>query len=370
MASLKKVKTGVIGCGNISNAYFDGMKKFEILDVAACSDLDLDRAKASAAKFGIARACSVAELLADPAIELVVNLTVPKAHAPVNLDVINAGKSVHVEKPWALDRAQGKQVLDAAAAKKVLCGAAPDTFFGDGIQTGRKLLDDGCIGRPVAATIFMVCPGHESWHPSPEFYYEVGGGPLFDMGPYYLTALVNLLGPVKSVSASARITHPTRTITSAPKYGKVVTVETPTHIAATLDFASGVVGTMIMSFDIPAHRLPLVEIYGDNGTLSVPDPNGFGGPVLLKTRAMNDFVAMRATHGNGNFSRGVGPADMAYAIRTGRPHRASGALAYHVLDIMQSTLESSEQGRRIDLTSSCARPAPVPMTLPAGQLDE
>ena len=370
-AGLKKVKVGVIGCGNISGAYFSGMKRFGILDVVACADLELERAQAQAANFEIPRACPVKDLLADDAIELVVNLTVPKAHAPVNLDILAAGKSLHVEKPWATNRQEGAKVVSAAKAKKLLLGAAPDTFMGGGIQTARKLLDDGRIGQPVAATAFLMLAGHETWHPSPEFYYEPGGGPLFDMGPYYLHALINLLGPVKAVTAMARASFPTRLITSQPKYGKVVKVETPTHITASLEFASGVLATIIMSFDVKATRnFICLEVFGAEGSIQVPDPNTFGGPVrLYRSSEFTDWTDMALTHGNTENTRGIGPADMAYALRTGRPHRASGELGYHTLDIMQSILEAAKEGKRKSVASTCARPAALPIGLSPGTLD-
>jgi len=215
----------------------------------------------------------------------------------------------------------------------------------------------------------MTCHGHESWHPSPEFYYEVGGGPMFDMGPYYLTALVNLIGPVRQVSGMARITFPERLITSQPKYGKVVKVETPTHIAGTMEFANGAIGTVVMSFDVWAAQLPRIEIYGTEGTLSVPDPNTFGGPVRLYRPGNRDWMEIPLTHGYTENSRGLGVADMAAAIQTGRPHRASGDLAYHVLDVMQAFLDAAEAGRTVSIESTCERPRPLPLGLRHGQID-
>ncbi len=227
----KKIKIGVIGCGNISSIYFEQAKTFDILEVAACADLVMERAHERAAKYGIPRACSVDELLADPEIQIVVNLTTPGSHAGVALASLRAGKSVYNEKPLTINREDAQQILKLADEKGLRVGAAPDTFMGAGLQTCRKLIDEGAIGEPVAATAFMVCHGHESWHPDPEFYYQVGGGPMFDMGPYYLTALVSLIGPVKSVAGITRITFPERTITSKPKYGKKIEVEVPTHVA-------------------------------------------------------------------------------------------------------------------------------------------
>lgn len=364
-----KVNVGIIGVGNISPAYIKGIRAFEILELVALADLDMERAKARAAEFNVPKVYTVDELLADPDIQIVVNLTVPQAHAAVNLQIINAGKSAHAEKPFALKREEGLQVLAAAKEKGVLVGCAPDTFFGGGIQTARKVLDDGWIGTPVAATAFMVGHGPESWHPNPFFYYQKGGGPLFDMGPYYITALVNLLGPVRRVTASARASFSERIATSQLHYGKHIPVEVPTHVAGVLDFASGVVGTMIMSFDVWAHTLPIIEIYGSEGTMRVPDPNTFGGPVMVRRFDSNEWKEVPLTHGYTENFRGIGVADMAYALTYGRPHRASGSLAHHVLDIMQSLHEASEKGAHMLIESTVDRPAPLPLNLQKGQLD-
>jgi predicted dehydrogenase len=365
----RKVKVGVIGCGNISPIYFKAGKRFEILDIAACADLVMDRAKSRAAEFGVPKACTVKELLADPEIEIVLNLTIPRAHAEVGLAALNAGKNVYNEKPLAVRREDGQRMLEIAKAKGLLVGGAPDTFLGAGIQTCRKLIDDGWIGEPVAATAFMVCHGHESWHPDPEFYYKVGGGPMFDMGPYYLTALVNLIGAVRCVSGSTRITFAERTITSQPKYGTKIEVEVPTHVAGLLDFANGAIGTIITSFDVWAGELPRIEIYGSAGSLSVPDPNTFGGPVRIRRAGSTEWSEVPLAFGYADNSRGLGVADMASALQAGRSHRASGALTYHVLDIMHAVHDSSRDGRRVELTSACERPAPLPLGLLEGQVD-
>jgi len=366
---MKRTKIGVIGCGNISGAYFKAGLTFKNLELAACADLDPARAKAKAQEFDIPKACTVKELLADPEIDIVVNLTVPKAHAEVALAALDAGKHVYGEKPLAVNRKDGQKILAAAKAKKLRVGSAPDTFFGGGLQTCRKLIDDGWIGTPVAASAFMVCAGHESWHPQPEFYYDVGGGPMLDMGPYYLTALVNLLGPIKRVSGSARTTHSERRITSQPQYGKIMKVKALTHYATVLDFAQGAIGSMIMSFDCRGAQLPRIEIYGTEGTLSVPDPNTFGGPVLIGGKGA-DWLEVPMTHGYTENSRSIGVADMANAIRSGRPHRASGELAFHVLDAMEAAAESSAEGKAVNLASTCKRPAALPLGLLPGLLDD
>jgi predicted dehydrogenase len=366
---MKTTKVGIIGCGNISGIYFEAGKTFEILEVVAAADLIRERAEAKAAEFG-AKAMSVEELLADPKIEIVMNLTIPNAHASVAMAALAAGKCVHNEKPLAITRDDGKKMLETAKSKKLRVGCAPDTFMGGGIQTCRKLIDDGWIGEPVGATAFMLCHGHEGWHPDPEFYYKAGGGPMFDMGPYYLTALVNLIGPVKRVTGSARITFPERLVTSAPKYGTVIKVDVPTHVAGIMDFANGAVGTIITTFDVWAAELPRIEIYGTEGSLSVPDPNSFGGPVRIRRAGAGEWSEVPLTHGYAQNSRGIGVADMAYALRSGRPHRASGELAYHVLDIMHAFHDASREGRHIELQSTCPQPAALPLGLRHGTLDE
>jgi predicted dehydrogenase len=364
----ERVRIGIIGCGTISPAYFQGCRAFDILDVVACADLNMDRARARSEEFGISATLPVEELLADPAIQMVVNLTTPQAHTEVNLAAIAAGKHVYCEKPLAITRADGQKTLAAAESKGVRVGCAPDTFLGGGIQTCRKLIDDGRIGEPVAATAFMTCHGHESWHPDPAFYYQQGGGPMLDMGPYYLTALVNLIGPIWRVTGSTRITFPERLITSQPRYGTRIKVETATHVAGVMDFANGAVGTIITSFDIWAANLPRIEVYGSEGSLSVPDPNRFDGSVLLRRADASDWSQIPLTY-SPDVGRGIGVADMAFALVHGRPHRASGELAYHVLDVMHAFEDASHTDRHINIESSCAQPAALPLGLTPGKLD-
>jgi predicted dehydrogenase len=367
---MKKIKVGVIGCGNISGIYFKNSKLLESIDIVACSDLYIERAKAKAEEFGIPKACTVEELLSDPDIQIVLNLTIPKAHVQVSLAALEAGKNVYCEKPLAITKEDGLKVLESAKAKGLLVGCAPDTFLGGGIQTCRKLIDDGWIGEPIGATAFMMNHGHESWHPDPEFYYKVGGGPMLDMGPYYLTALINLIGPISRITGSARITFPERIITSTPKYGTKITVDIPTYIAGVMDFENGAVGTIITSFDVWYTNLPRIEIYGTEGSLSVPDPNTFGGPVYVRRKGASQWSEVPLTHGFSENSRGIGLADMAYALISGRPHRANGDMAYHVLDIMNGFFEASKSGKHYNVTSTCQRPSSLPMGLPANALDE
>lgn len=365
-----KVKVGIIGTGTISGIYFKAGKTFDILDIVACADLDIGRAKAKAEEHNIAKAYTPQELLADPDIDIVINLTIPKAHAEVCLDALEAGKHVYVEKPLAVTREDGMRIKQLAKQKGLLVGGAPDTFLGGGIQTCRKLIDDGWIGEPIAATAFMMNHGHERWHPDPDFYYQIGGGPLFDMGPYYLTALINLIGPIRRVTGAARVTFPERTITSEPRHGQKIQVETPTHIAGLLDFENGAIGTIITSFDVWGSQLPRIEIYGSEGSLVVPDPNTFGGPVLVRRQGAADWSEVPLTHGFTENSRGLGVADMAHALLSSRPHRANGDLTYHVLDVMHAILDSSTAGQHVQVESTCAKPAALPLGLPANALDQ
>jgi predicted dehydrogenase len=367
---MEKVKVGIIGCGNICGIYFKNLKTYPFLDVAACADLVVEKAKARAQEFGVAKVCTPAELLANPEIQVVVNLTIPRAHYSVALAALQAGKSVYNEKPLTIKREEAKKLVELAKKKKLRVGCAPDTFMGAGIQTCRKLIEDGVIGKPVAATAFMTCHGHESWHPDPEFYYKAGGGPMFDMGPYYLTAMVALMGPVKRVTGSARVSFPTRTISSQPKNGTKIKVDVPTHVAGVLDFAQGAVGTILTSFDVWRAELPRIEVYGSEGTLSVPDPNGFGGPVRLYKPGAQDWSEVALTHGYPENGRGMGVADMVKGQLNKRPHRASGELAFHVLDIMHAIHDASKAGRHVMLKTTCKQPKPLPTGLNVGQMDE
>jgi predicted dehydrogenase len=359
---------GLIGCGNISGIYLQNIQRLPGLRLVGCADLEMARTEAKATEYGV-KACSVEQLLADPAVEIVLNLTIPKAHAQVATQALQAGKHVYGEKPLSVTGDTAASLMKLAEDKNLRIGCAPDTFLGGGLQTCRKLIDDGWIGAPVAATAFMLCHGHESWHPDPAFYYERGGGPMLDMGPYYLTALTSLLGPVRRVTGSTRTTFPTRTITSQPRFGTAIEVEVPTHWAAVLDFANGVIGTLVTSFDVWAANVPLIEIYGTTGSLAVPDPNGFEGPVRVRRAGSQQWVEMPLSHGNTENSRGLGLADMAQAIRSGRSHRASGELAFHVLDIMEAVDSASREGRHIELASTCDRPDPLPMSRMPGMVD-
>ena len=365
---MKPVGIGVIGCGNISSAYLTAARKFPILNLVALADANPAAAEARAAEFGLP-ARPVDALLADPAVEIVLNLTVPKAHVDVGLKAIAAGKHVHSEKPLGVTVAEARRLVEAAAAKGLRLGSAPDTFLGGAHQTARRAIDEGLIGRPIGGAAFFMCPGHERWHPNPGFYYLAGGGPMLDMGPYYVTDLVNLLGPVASVSGVATRTRSERIVTSEPLAGTRVPVEVATHVTGTLMFVSGEAVSMTMSFDVSRHRHGPIELYGEMGSLIVPDPNHFGGKVEFAT-ASEDWLEIptQGPYADGNY-RIVGLADMAQAIRSGRPHRASGELAFHVLEVMEAFQTSSDAGKSVAITSRPQRPAPLPSSLRVGELD-
>lgn len=364
----QKLRVGIIGCGKISDAYFEGCRAFDVLEIVACSDLNLETARAKAQQHTIEKAVPVDELLADPAVDIVVNLTIPQAHVEVNLRAIEAGKHVFCEKPFALNFADGERVLAAAKNQKVLIGCAPDTFLGTAMQTCRKIIDEGGIGEPIGATAFTASHGPEGWHPNPEFFYKPGGGPMFDMGPYYLTALINLLGPIRRVCGSTRISFPRRIIGSQPFAGKMIEVATPTHLTGVADFVSGAVGTVIMSFDVWKTNLPPIEIFGSEATLSVPDPNMTTGTVTI-LRLGEEPEDVPLTHAAGNPFRGIGVADLASAILNGRRPRTDGQMANHVVEVMQSFEASSQTGRHIEIQSRCERPEPLAAGLPIGKVE-
>lgn len=366
----------MIGTGAISGAYLGMAEKFPIIEIVVCADLDLDRAKAVAKKHEIPKVCSVDELLADPSIEIVLNLTVPKAHVPVSLRAIESGKHVYCEKPLGVTRAEAMKLVEAANRKNLRVGCAPDTFLGAGIQTARKRIDDGAIGRPVAFTAFMMGRGHEHWHPSPEFYYQTGGGPMLDMGPYYITALLQLLGPIRRVCGFTSKSRDVRTILSQPKFGQMMNVETSDHYAGSIEFENGCVGTIIQSFAMRAAeydgRNP-ITIYGTEGTIKVPDPNGFDGPVFLcrfndAPGAKDEFIKQPHAFVKG-YQRSVGLADMASAIRVGRAHRCSLEQAFTALDVMEAFADSSSTGRAIDIKLGYQRSPAMNPKLEFGKLD-
>lgn len=388
---MRKVKVGIIGCGVISDTYISNIKSmFHWLDITACAALHLESAKKTADKYDIPKACSTEELLADPDIEIIINLTIPAVHTEINRQILNAGKHLYCEKPFALNLQDAKETLELAKSKGLMVGAAPETFLGAGLQTCRKVIDEGWIGTPISATANMISHGTETWHASPEFYYKDGAGPMLDMGPYYLTALVSLLGPISRTSCFSSIGNKTRTIYSEPLRGKVIDVDVPTTYNGIIEFASGVNANINMTFDVWMSSLPKLELYGTEGTLLIPDPNLFGGKIKVfrKERVLD---SLHLFGGNGQpystdyndlqeipqvfqepmeYIRGLGVLDMAYALVYGRKHRTNEELIYHVTEAMLSFDESVKTGEVYSLKSTCERPEPMPRGVEFGELDK
>jgi predicted dehydrogenase len=353
------VGVGVLGAGVISDTYLENLSRFPDLRVVMVADLDTARAAAQAAKHGVPRAGTSAELLADQDVEVVVNLTVPAAHVEVGLAALDAGKHVWAEKPLALDRESGRKLLDRAREKGLRVASAPDTVLGAALQTARRAVDAGRIGEPRTALALCQSPGPESWHPSPEFLFQTGGGPLLDMGPYYLTELVQLLGPVRRVTGAGGRSRDVRVIGSGPRAGTEFAVTVPTTVTALVDFERGGSAQLVMSFDSALPRT-LLEVTGTLGAMVVPDPNRFDGSTVLHVLGSTDLVEL-AAEGHGA-SRGTGALELARAIRAGVPERASGEVAYHVLDAMLSIEESITRGEPVAVQSTVE----VPPALPAG----
>ncbi|MBQ4086930.1 MAG: Gfo/Idh/MocA family oxidoreductase [Clostridia bacterium] len=354
----------IVGCGNISEIYLKNLTEtFQNVCVYAVCDLDEAKVQEKSEKYG-AKIMTLEEILKDDAVDIVLNITTPAYHFAICKQGIEVKKSVYVEKPLSLTVAEGKELVELAEKNGVLLGCAPDTFMGAGIHTARKIIDDGLIGDMIGATAFMVCPGHESWHPAPEFYYQTGGGPLFDMGPYYITALINLLGAVKFVYGMANCVRKQRMITSQPQKGKMMDVEVATHVNGLLQFENGAVGNLMMSFDVYGSQLPRIEVYGTKGSVIVPDPNTFGGDVLLKQSFDKEFHTVPLINRYSANSRGLGVSDMAYCMENdSKENCASGTLALHVLEIMENILKSSKVKKELELTTTCVRPGISPIVL-------
>lgn len=387
---MKTIKVGLVGCGNICDIYLQNIKKFQVMEIAAVADAIAERAETKAGEYGIEKVCTVDEIMADKEIEVILNLTNPGSHYEISMAALNAGKHVYSEKSLAVTCEEAKEILALAKEKGLKVGCAPDTFMGGRLQTCRKLIEDGWIGKPVAATAFMTCHGHEIWHPSPQFFYKAGAGPMFDMGPYYITALIALLGPAKRVSGAVQKTFEQRLITSQPCCGERIDVEVPTHISGTIEFEIGAVATVITSFDIWDSHLPRIEIYGTEGTLSINDddplagPNLFEGEILLRRKDESDWNGfpadlprqgatswkkIPAAYGYNTNSRSLGLADMCYALQTGRKHRANGDMAYHALEIMHGIHEAARDGQYHVMESTCEKPDFMPVNLPDYILD-
>lgn len=348
-----KVGIGFVGCGAISGIYLQNITNlFKEIEIVGVCDLIRERAENAVKNYNIPKLYKdMYELFADPDVDIVLNITRPYEHYEVTKAALNAGKHVYSEKPLAASLAEGKELVALALEKGLMLGGAPDTYLGAGIQTCRKLIEEGKIGEPIGCAGFMICRGHETWHPDPEFYYKYGGGPMMDMGPYYLTAMINLIGSVESVSAMTKKTFAQRTITSQPHYGEIIDVDVNTYIAGNIRFESGAIGTLFTTFDVYKSENKWIEVYGSEGTLCVPDPNTFGGPVRLYRPGDDGFKDMPLEFDYADNSRALGLADMAKALQTGRDFRASYKQTYHVLEIMESFNKSGDERREIPIES-------------------
>jgi predicted dehydrogenase len=368
MAARQRLGVGIIGAGNISSQYLKAMRQFPVLDIRGIADMRPEVATKKAAEFGVA-AKSVDDLLADKTVDIVVNLTIPRAHVAVGLKAVAAGKHIYGEKPLGVTLAEGKKLVAAAKKAGVRVGSAPDTFLGGGHQQARAVIDSGKLGTIIGGTAFFACPGHEYWHPDPAFYYDIGGGPVLDMGPYYITDLVNLLGPVKAVQAMSSMPLKSRPIRSEPKKGQMMPVKVFTHVTGTLQFVSGAMIQVTLSFDVPKHSHLPYEIFGSEGSMLVPDPNWFGGEVkIARPRAETwDDIPVTIPYADANY-RSLGVADMAYGILNDRPHRASGELALHVLEVMEAFEVASKSGEIVKIKSKAERPAPMTQSIKRGKI--
>ena len=367
---MNKANVGIIGCGNISSIYMENINNlFVNVNLYAICDLMEERTKEAAEKFNVKHILSYDEMINSKEVQIILNLTTPKNHYKICKDALLAGKHVYVEKPLSLNLEEGKELVALAKSKNLLLGGAPDTFLGAGIQTCIKAIEDGLIGEVISANAYMMCHGHESWHPDPEFYYQSGGGPMFDMGPYYLTALVAMIGPVSEVVGMNQISFPERIITSKKKFGNAIQVEVPTHVTGLLKFKNGAIGNIITSFDTWGSMLPRIEVHGTRGSLIVPDPNCFDGEVLLKQYFSSQFEKLPLTSIYSMNSRGAGISDMANCILQGKKdNRANGELACHVLNIMVAIHESQEKKEFIPLETTCEKPRLLDSDLLKGRI--
>lgn len=356
------VNVGIIGCGNISATYMRMGQFFRDYKVVACADLNIEAAQARAEEFNL-RALTIDALLADPEVEIIVNLTVPNAHFEVAQAILNAGKHVYSEKPFVLTAEEGNKLAALATAKGLRIGSAPDTFLGASHQKAREMIDSGEIGRVTSGTIHVMSGGMEHWHPNPDFFFEPGAGPVLDLGPYYITNLVQLIGPVARVVAMSSTPKTERTIGCGPREGETIPVTTPTTVHAILQFHNGAVISYGTSWDVKAHEHNNMELYGETGTLFVPDPNFFGGELrLVKDGNTEKLMASGhpfslANDGNNANYRGAGLSDMAAAIRNDVPHRCNNDLALHVVEVMGAILQAGESGAAVEIVSTCERPA-------------
>lgn len=392
-AEMNKVNIGVLGIGDISDVYINNLKKYDIVNIVACASRHLKKAQKKAAQHNIPKAYATGdELIKDPNIDVILNLTLPEVHASLTMKALNAGKHVYSEKPLAATFEEGEEILSLAKEKGLSVGCAPDTFLGGRLQTCRKIIDDGSIGDVIGASAFFLSHGHESFYPTPEFFYLPGGGPLLDMGPYYITALLSLIGPVKKCCAMSKKTFDKRKIGDGPKKGEIFDVVVDTHITGVIEFNNGAIATLTTSFDVWDSALPRLEIYGTKGTICINDtdpadgPNLFGGPVFLMTqdryrwqivpklrrKPYDEWEEVKVVHpfnetSHEKNSRGIGLVDMVYAIRDKRPIRASGEMALHSLEAMMGLIKSAKEERYYYLKTTFQQPIPLPVNFPESE---
>ena len=368
---MKKVKIGFVGCGCISGIYLQNLTNmFREVEIIGVCDLIRERAEKAAAEYNIPKIYEdMYELFRDPEVDIVLNITRPYEHYEVTKQALLHGKHVYSEKPLSPDLSEARELFALAKEKNLLLGGAPDTFMGAGIQTCRHLIDSGFIGKPIGASAHFVTRGPEDWHPDPEFLYVYGGGPMFDMGPYYITALINLLVPVESVNGMTQISYPTRPILSQKKYGTMMPVEVPTYVMGNLRFKSGAIASVFTTFDVSHQEDAKLEIYGSEGTLIVPDPNNFSGDVFLLRGRDKTKIPMPLLYNYPNNSRGLGLADMAKALVSGRDFRANSAQQLHVVEVMSAFYTSSAEHRNVSIESEFQRKAPMKTDMLTGILD-
>lgn len=374
MPETSAMRVGIVGAGNISATYIANLHSFDFIRVKSVCARNEQSAQALAGQFGLV-AASLNEMLADPEIGLIINLTPPAAHFAISKRALLAGKHVYSEKPLGVSLAEAEELVTLARVNGLRLGCAPDTFLGGGHQLTRRLYDEGRIGSAISATATVLLPGHENWHPNPAFFYEQGGGPMLDIGPYYVTSLVTLLGPVREVFGSAKITRIERQIKTGPRLGQTIKVLTPTHITGVMEFHSGATVTIATSFDVIKHRHTPIEIYGSRGTMLVPDPNEFTGTVEIFGEGAENWEEIDVDHpyvaGVPGYHglRGLGAAEMIDALRSGRPHRASAELAFHALEVMTAFERSAQSKKVIAINSTCGRPDPIARELVDGAFD-
>ena len=363
----RKLGVGIVGCGNISAAYFSLAPLFKGIKVMACADINPAAAKARAKEFGVRAEATVEDLMKAKDVDIVVNLTVPAVHYAISRQALDAGKHVYSEKPFVLDVKEGLDLKKRADKQGLRVGSAPDTFLGGAHQQARHLVDSGAVGRITGGTCHVMGHGMEHWHPNPDFFFLPGAGPILDLGPYYITNLIQLIGPVKRVTALTSTPSKERTIGNGPRLGEKVPVKTPTTIHAIMEFESGAVVTFNASWDVWQHGHSPMELYGEDGTLHVPDPNFFGGelgltkqdkPVKKLPKWQHPFGVPNQKHARGMMAnyRTAGLADMALAIADGRPHRCSLDMALHAIDVMTGILKSGETGKFVAMRTTCERP--------------